>query len=46
VLSALPVTGATTALYVVTGRRLPAMLVAHWLADLPTALVARAARPT
>ena len=37
VLSALPVTAATTAQYVVTGRRLPPMLVAHWLADLPTA---------
>ena len=46
VLSALPVTAATTALYVVTGRRLPAMMVAHWLADLPTALVARATEPT
>jgi membrane protease YdiL (CAAX protease family) len=40
-LTALPVTAATTAQFVMKGRDLPPTIVAHWLADLPTALLAR-----
>jgi membrane protease YdiL (CAAX protease family) len=41
VLSALPITATTTAQFVLLGQ-LPPLMVAHWLADAPTALLARA----
>jgi hypothetical protein len=39
-LSALPVTFTTTLLYLLRGRRLPPLMVAHWAADAASALLA------